>query len=412
MAVLLTAIYLAGVASVPFHPDETSWLFQSRDLEALASHPSDLAWRAGAPSTPETTYRALNAPLAKYVLGIGRRLAGFDASSVAVDWDWMATWQANVERGALPPRGLLLAARLASAALYPASLGLMYLAGRRAHNMWTGLAAMLFFGLHALVLLHTRRAMAEGALTFGVSLAIFGMLQGDRRPWLAGLGFALAMWSKQSTAVLLPASLLAVVWSGEGFLPWRHAIRNLALALGVIAAVTLALNPFLWHRPAEAARQMLEARREFVRRQTSTLEAMQPGVVLNDPGLRLAVMVDQLYLAAPQCAESGNYVAETQAATDAYLENPLHRLGRSLPAGGILLALTITGMGLAMVRAFGPSPHRRGLVLLLLATLLQAIGLWAAVPLPYQRYVIPLVPFACVWAAYGATAFAPRRQTA
>lgn len=411
LATLLSLFYFAGVMRPPFHPDETSWLFQSRDLEALLTHPAELAWQTGDPPTLEGTYRALNAPVAKYLLGIGRRLAGFEDSAVAADWDWTATWQANVERGALPSASLLLAARLASACLFPLSLALMYLSGNRMHGRWTGLAAVLLFGTHALVLLHTRRAMAEGALTFAVALAIFGILEGDRRPWLAGLGYALALWSKQSTGVLLPAALIAVVWSRDAVHPWRRAMRNLAVFLAVAGLATWILNPFLWRSPIQAAGAMLEARRAFVREQSSALAAMQPGMVVEGPGLRLAVMLDQLFLAQPQMAESGNYAAATQAAAAAYMANPLHRLMRGLLAGGLLLALTIVGMGLALARVCRGSAHRRDLLLLALATLLQTIGLWAAVPLPYQRYVMPLVPFACLWAAYGATALPPPPRT-
>jgi hypothetical protein len=42
-------------------------------------------------------------------------------------------------------------------------------------------------------------------------------------------------------------------------------------------------------------------------------------------------------------------------------------------------------------------------LLLLIASGLQAAALVLAVPLPHQRYAIPLLPFACLWSALGAT---------
>ena len=45
--------------------------------------------------------------------------------------------------------------------------------------------------------------------------------------------------------------------------------------------------------------------------------------------------------------------------------------------------------------------QKRALLLLMIATVFQAIALLIAVPLPWQRYVIPLVPFVCIWTAYG-----------
>jgi 4-amino-4-deoxy-L-arabinose transferase-like glycosyltransferase len=412
LAVLLSSFYLAGVAGVPFHPDETSWLFQSRDLEALLTRPLELAWEPGSPPTEEMTYRALNAPLAKYLLGFGRRAAGFQPSSVQVDWNWSQTWAENERRGALPGLRLLLAARFASAALFPFSLGLLYWSGLRLHNRWTGVAAVLLFGTNALVLLHTRRAMAEGALSFAMTLAIVGMLAGDRRPWLAGLGFALALWSKQSAGVLFPAACLSVVWSKSGMLPIRRAGFNLLVFLMVAVCVSWMLNPFLWRSPLRAAGAMLEARQAFVEQQRRTLEALQPGIVLGRPGLRLAVLLDELFIAPPQLAESGNYAAETGSAAQAYLSNPWNHLLRGL-VGGSLLALTLVGVGLAVWRIPGTDlAHRRDLGLVLLAMLLQAAGLWLAVPLPYQRYALPLVPFTCLWAAYAATAPPGLRRSA
>ncbi|HLF82528.1 MAG TPA: hypothetical protein VI410_12230, partial [Anaerolineales bacterium] len=72
---LLVAFLFSGVGRVPFHPDETSLLFESRDLELYLTDPRSMAWSEAGRGRAEQEYRALNAPLSKYVLGIGRRLA-------------------------------------------------------------------------------------------------------------------------------------------------------------------------------------------------------------------------------------------------------------------------------------------------------------------------------------------------
>ena len=41
------------------------------------------------------------------------------------------------------------------------------------------------------------------------------------------------------------------------------------------------------------------------------------------------------------------------------------------------------------------------MILLLAATILQTLTLLAFVPLPWQRYYLPVVPYACLWAAVG-----------
>ena len=71
-----------GVGLVPFHPDESSVLYQSRDFEVWFTEPLSLVWDASNSDDYDQQYRALNAPLAKYVLGIGRRLAGYGPEAV------------------------------------------------------------------------------------------------------------------------------------------------------------------------------------------------------------------------------------------------------------------------------------------------------------------------------------------
>jgi hypothetical protein len=71
--------------------------------------------------------------------------------------------------------------------------------------------------------------------------------------------------------------------------------------------------------------------------------------------------------------------------------------------GGLLLTLTLYGVVLGILRARGSADfaRRRAITLLILAPTVQALGLVAWVPLAFQRYTLPLVPFLSLWAAYG-----------
>ena len=42
---LFTVFYLWGVEAVPFHPDESTYLFMSSDLETLFQAPTSLIWQ-------------------------------------------------------------------------------------------------------------------------------------------------------------------------------------------------------------------------------------------------------------------------------------------------------------------------------------------------------------------------------
>jgi len=47
---LLWTIFLIwGISLIPFHPDETSLLYQSRDFEILLSDPASLIWNPDLP---------------------------------------------------------------------------------------------------------------------------------------------------------------------------------------------------------------------------------------------------------------------------------------------------------------------------------------------------------------------------
>ena len=156
---ILTALALWDVASVPFHPDESTYLYMSSDFDLLLTDPLSLAWTPDQVGNWRTHLRIVDAPLVRYLLGLGRNLAGLPA--LPVDWSWMKSWEENQAAGALPSPQLLASGRLALALLLPFSLGMIYKIGSRLHGPLTGLLAALLLGSNALLLLHDRRAMAN-----------------------------------------------------------------------------------------------------------------------------------------------------------------------------------------------------------------------------------------------------------
>jgi len=122
---------------------------------------------------------------------------------------------------------------------------------------------------------------------------------------------------------------------------------------------------------------------------------------LNNIFVRAYIDLQQLYFRPLAFSDLGNYTNETAASEAAYLANPLHNLLRSSVTGTLMLLLTLLGVGLAVLeirRAAGD--RRRTLGLLLFAALILPITLIAALALPFQRYVILLVPLVCLWEAY------------
>ncbi|MCX6027396.1 MAG: phospholipid carrier-dependent glycosyltransferase, partial [Chloroflexi bacterium] len=167
--VVALAVNLWNLASVPFHPDEATWIFMSRDLALMAREgPRAVCWQPGTAADPAALERARTAPLPRHILGLERLAGILPAAAVPVDWDWTTTWAVNAERGAVPSAAVLLAARLPMALLTSLAALLVFLIARRIGGAGAGLAAAALFIFNALMLLHGRRAMSEAALVFGV----------------------------------------------------------------------------------------------------------------------------------------------------------------------------------------------------------------------------------------------------
>lgn len=414
MLIALVCGALIGIRAIPFHPDESTYLFMSRDLDLLFTDPGSIVWKPSGEPDLRQRYRELDAPLTRYILGIGRTIAGLPP--LLVDWNWSGNWIENMENGAVPGPALLFAGRLAVTLLLPVSLTFIYLSGKALGGTTSGLAALFLLGSSALVLLHGRRAMAEGALIVGISLAIWGFINGHRLPWLAGLGMALAFNAKQSTLALLPVGLLAVGWLPPSGIPkFKKILINLTVFSLVFAGLTFLLNPLLWSNPFRAVQASWTARAELLNQQINDTLSLAPEQVLLDPGQRVAVLIANLYLQPLSFYEVGNYREQTAEAETAYLANPYHHLFRSPGWGGIQITLTIMGivLGVLAIIRFEPEKlppghflsnrwqRRRALAIVLSATIFQFGGLIAAIPLPFQRYVVPLIPFVCLWSGFG-----------
>jgi hypothetical protein len=397
----LSVFYFWGLSKVPFHPDESTQLYMSADFEQIITNPLAMAWQDNEPVSSVSRYRLLDAPLTRYLLGFGRTL--FSLPPLASDWDWSASWEENQRNGALPNDRMLLLGRLIIASLFPLGLILLYRIGIAMDGRWLGIFTVLLFSSNALILLHTRRAMAEGTLVFGVILTLYALIFADKRPLLVGLAVAIAFNAKQSAVALLPIGLLAVCWIPEkNMRNFPLLAGNSAKYLAGFALLTALLNPFLWRQPVSAAQEALQLRQDLLERQVADYERLAPGQVLESPAERSAVLLAQLFFTPPFFSEVGNYWEFTKAAEAQYLLSPSHQLWRNPISGVILFGLAILGMVVAVRVSFHTgSAKRRLLLLYLFAFLALAVGIISMIPLPWQRYSIPLIPIITIFISLG-----------
>jgi hypothetical protein len=397
---LLSVQYFTDIGQIPFHPDESTNIYMSSDLEILLTHPKDLFWRPENKNDLRQVYRERDAPLTRYLIGIGRLITG--ENYLPIDWDWSKSWQDNQLSGSLPNPRLLLICRLSVACLFPLTLLLAFSIGNILQSRRLGWILLLSLASNALVLLHTRRAMAESALLFTVCLVLWIVLRFPQRPVWIGIAVALAFCAKQSTVGLIILGMAALLSSfTHNEVKFNVRCRQLLLFGGVFLLTIFLMNPFLWNNPIQAFSSAVQSRQELIREQSSVQNKYLPEQILSTPFQRLTGMLVQVYITPPAIAEVGNYLALTSESELIYSANPINHLFRGFIGGGILLFMGISGFCVALFFIIRNVPsNRNGYTLMILGTLIQSLILLLLVPFPWQRYYIPLIPFSCLWSSF------------
>ena len=392
---IITLFYLSGISLIPFHPDEATYLYMSGDLERYISSPASLRFDPEHPDTLRQYYRLVDPPLTRYVVGIGRVARGLPPPGV--DWDWSLSWVDNESNGALPDMDTLMAGRLAVALLFPLTLWGIYKIGVISGTTSLGWVAMAVMATNSLVLLHTRRAMAEGILLCGLILSVLVILILKKHPWLTAIPVALAVNAKFTAAPMLILSLIVI-----GFLPATHGekvtkrILNSVLLILVFIGITTLLNPVFWSHPIHSIQTAIEHRSNLMSAQVALFRELNPAQAPVGLYERLLASIVQAFFSPPSIADVGNYLAYTADAERNYLAWPVHSLFRGFIAGGIMLILALTGMlywALQIINKTSTYDLVRARLIILVGFFLQGSALLMFVPLSFQRYQIALVPF-------------------
>jgi len=397
---LLSLFLFFGMDLVPFHPDESTQIYMSQDLFDIFKDPLSLSYKPGTELSNEMTYRAIDMPLTRYLIGLARLITG--TPNLASDWNWALSWEQNKGAGAIPSSTLLTYARFSPTFLLAISLYLFYFSIRKILPKTSALISTLFLGLNPLILLHGRRAMSEPALLFGITLFFWAVSRDRIKPFVVGIALALAFNAKQTGIFLVPVGIIAVCTLPDEENHLKDMLARSAGLLAVFLILTLLLNPYYWDSPFSALVAGYQSRSHLFNLQIAD---HLPGGTPNFFSLILN-LISNLFILPPAVSEISKYLNPMAQQIQVYKNILPHIWGRGLIVGSLQLAIFLSGFYVMKKRYPSQTkPTQQNLMLLLMSSLIMAIGILLALPIPWQRYIVPLLPLVAFWFGCGSLPF-------
>lgn len=396
--VVVSIFYFSGIPSVPFHPDESTQIFMSDDFFTLFTDPKSLFWSAQDPSLKQH-YREIDSPLTRDVIGFSRWISS--SPGLKNDWNWSKTWDENVSNSAYPIEKLLLSARFAVASVFPFSLFFLYLSGKKVQGRITSAIAVILFASDSLVLLHTRRAMAESLLVFFIILSLYFILSLQKHLWLISVPIALAVNAKQFAIFLIPLGIFVLILKG---IVTKKSVNRILLQLGlfliILLAITYLLNPFLWTHPVQAIRSSIQERTTLTISQQNALKSEARNALMDSIGKQTAGLLGNLFFQAPAIQDIGNFSQNLQTSSIIYLSNSFHTILRSIIGGALLLLLYVAGVVVGLYKVFRKQDDYNSILIIFIGNVFLLAEYFSSIQLPFQRYIISFVPFLVFWIGF------------
>jgi 4-amino-4-deoxy-L-arabinose transferase-like glycosyltransferase len=378
---------LAGTAITPFHGDEATQIFMSRDYayQFMQRDFARLAYRDPPGGDQEQHLRLLNGTINKYLIGLAWHISGFAPEDINEQWDWGADWDYNRQNGHAPSDALLRAARWPSSILLAGGVVVMFALGDALGGRTTAYLASLYYALCPPLLLNGHRAMMEGSLTFFSLLTVLcGVWFAGRRSWVAalmlGVSAGLALASKHSAVFAIVAVYSAcLILNHKGTKDTKRIFVSswLKILISTVFALVLfyVLNPAWWGDPITRAGQVLGLRQELLSIQTSVFGGYA------SPLDALGGFTRQVLVVLPQYSVWRGV-----------------SVGGSLLGAALLVGMLVVGLW-ALVRRLG-DPAKRVIGAWALAVVLSTLLL---TPVEWQRYYVPAYPAVGLIGAFGVT---------
>jgi hypothetical protein len=400
LLILYLAFFISTIQLVPFHPDESTQIYMSRDVDVLFTTPGNLFFRAETTLSPEQRYRLIDAPLPRTIIGISRRI--FHLQALESDWNWSLSWQENKDNGALPTNSLLLISRLCLAAFVPLGLVFFYLILKGVVNWPISLFITIILGMNAIFLVHTRRAMAEG-LSFCIYFAlIFLIIRKPEKAFLIGILAGLVFQAKQTTLPILFVPVIIWIINGIKNNQKMQILWKILVFSGAIFITYYVLNPVAWKYPFHVAVLQIQHRLAFSQAQAAEYQAISSSLAVTTFPSRFAAWLANTFFSTPAYYDIGNYSKELAQTIVLYGSNILNRLFSGWYFGLMSLFVGLFGF-LLTIRKIKPViiSMNMSYIVLLTISIMQTIFSIFMLPITFQRYFLLNLAISMVWVGIG-----------
>jgi hypothetical protein len=404
LLLLYLILFFTSIGSVPFHPDEATQIYMSRDLRIAFSSPKQLNYQNEQELSSIQRYRLIDAPLPRTIIGIAFAITNTDP--INSDWNWSLSWAENNENGALPSNQKLLIARLSLGLFVPLGLFLFYLILKNVSSWKTSLFVTLLLGLNSLFLVHTRRAMAEG-LAFTLYMAVlYLMISKPKSALLIGILSGLALQSKQTTLPLLLIPLLYWFMDGIVHKTLYEMARKVIIFLGSLLVIHYLLNPVIWMDPPRLTILQFQTRMAFSQNQATEYLALSSPLAVSGFISRFTAWLANTFFATAAYFDIGNYAVDLSTQIAQYRSLIIHRLINSWFSGVVILILNLFGMILSLTKPVVKNiTNSRTLQILWAVTIFQTLFSIFMLPITFQRYYLINVVIAFFWFGVGLNIF-------
>lgn len=402
------ALLVAFVFAIPptFHGDEAMYLSMSRDYATVFLDGDLAALRVEPPyyMDSDAQLRLLNGSVQRYAAGFLWHLAGATADDLPTrpGWNWGADYDANLAAGHVPKPTVLAAGRLASSIFFALSIVVLFALAWQFGGRLPAYVASALYAVNPILLLNGRRAMQEGSmLLFGLLVVLVAVHMSKRR--FERQSIPLALWAAlivtAALALVSKHSAIVFVGSAFGWIFLTEVLRRPSqplltiLKLGgaglLVVALVIALSPALWSDPRARFADLLQ-NRAFLLDIQITADPLAPTTIPQ----RIQQIITEPFMSPLQHFEVAGWATYAPITDDVarYRASPFSGIQFGTIVGGLLMLLVLIGSFFSLRRSW-----RAGVLVWLGVTVASLL----VNPLPWQRYVLPLIPVYTLLAGIG-----------